>query len=82
MPIVTIKKKPICENAVLLVIRKIGYEWLESVHKFKYELITIMNEHEFPTYALEAQPENANSASMRKIYNHAQYLDKNIEMMQ
>ncbi|EEW2654944.1 prophage integrase IntS, partial [Escherichia coli] len=76
------KKKSICENAVLLVIKQIGYEGLESGHGFRHEFSTIMNEHEWPADAIEVQLAHANGGSVRGIYNHAQYLDKRREMMQ
>ncbi|MBN1086577.1 tyrosine-type recombinase/integrase [Erwinia aphidicola] len=76
------KKKSISENAVLLVIRQIGYEGLASGHGFRHQFSTIMNEHEWPADAIEKQLAHANSGSVRGIYNHAQYLDKRREMMQ
>ncbi|WZX61306.1 tyrosine-type recombinase/integrase [Salmonella enterica subsp. diarizonae serovar 58:r:z53] len=76
------KTKPISENAVLLVIRQIGYEGLASGHGFRHQFSTIMNEHEWPTDAIEKQLAHANSGSIRGIYNHAQYMDKRREMMQ
>lgn len=39
------KKKPISENAVLLVIRQIGYEGLASGHGFRHQFSTILNEN-------------------------------------
>lgn len=76
------KKKPISENTVLQVIKRIGYEGLESGHGFRHEFSTIMNENEWPADAIEAQLAHANGGSVRGIYNHAQYLDKRREMMQ
>lgn len=76
------KKKSISENAVLLVIRQIGYEGLASGHGFRHQFSTIMNEHEWPADAIEKQLAHANSGSIRGIYNHAQYIDKRKEMMQ
>lgn len=76
------KKKSISENAVLLVIRQIGYEGLASGHGFRHQFSTIMNEYEWPADAIEKQLAHANSGSVRGIYNHAQYLDKRREMMQ
>ena len=76
------KKKPISENAVLLVIRQIGYEGLASGHGFRHQFSTIMNEHGWPADAIEKQLAHANSGSIRGIYNHAQYMDKRTEMMQ
>lgn len=76
------KTKPISENAVLLVIRQIGYEGLASGHGFRHQFSTIMNEHEWPADAIEKQLAHANSGSIRGIYNHAQYMEKRREMMQ
>lgn len=76
------KTKPISDNAVLLVIRQIGYEGLASGHGFRHQFSTIMNEHEWPADAIEKQMAHANSGSIRGIYNHAQYMDKRREMMQ
>ncbi len=76
------KTKPISENAVLLVIRQIGYEGLASGHGFRHQFSTIMNEREWPADAIEKQLAHANSGSIRGIYNHAQYMDKRREMMQ
>ncbi|VTQ29022.1 Putative prophage CPS-53 integrase [Streptococcus pneumoniae] len=67
---------------MLLVIKQIGYEGLESGHGFRHEFSTIMNEHEWPADAIEVQLAHANGGSVRGIYNHAQYLDKRREMMQ
>lgn len=76
------KKKPISENAVLLVIRQIGYEGLASGHGFRHQFSTIMNEHGWPADAIEVQLAHATGGSVRGIYNHAQYLEKRREMMQ
>lgn len=76
------KNKSISENAVLLVIRQIGYEGLASGHGFRHQFSTIMNEHGWPSDAIEKQLAHANSGSIRGIYNHAQYMDKRREMMQ
>lgn len=76
------KGKPISENAVLLVIRQIGYEGLASGHGFRHQFSTILNEHSWPKDAIERQLAHADGNSIRGIYNHAQYLDKRKEMMQ
>ncbi|MBN7122915.1 integrase [Erwinia billingiae] len=76
------KKKSISENAVLLVIRQIGYEGMASGHGFRHQFSTIMNEHEWPHDAIERQLAHSDSGSIRGIYNHAQYLEKRREMMQ
>ncbi|KHS49829.1 tyrosine-type recombinase/integrase [Hafnia paralvei] len=76
------KGKSISENAVLLVIRQIGYEGLASGHGFRHQFSTILNEHEWPSEAIERQLAHTDKHSVRGIYNHAQYLEKRREMMQ
>lgn len=76
------KKKSISENAVLLVIRQIGYEGLASGHGFRHQFSTILNEHGWPHDAIERQLAHVDRNNIRGIYNHAQYLDKRREMMQ
>lgn len=76
------KKKPISENAVLLVIRQIGYDGLASGHGFRHQFSTVMNENEWPHDAIERQLAHIDSGSIRGVYNHAQYLEKRKEMMQ
>ena len=76
------KKKSISENAVLLVIRQIGYEGLASGHGFRHQFSTILNEHGWPQDAIERQLAHVDRNNIRGIYNHAQYLEKRREMMQ
>ncbi|HBA3988851.1 TPA: tyrosine-type recombinase/integrase [Escherichia coli] len=76
------KKKSISENAVLLVIRQIGYEGMASGHGFRHQFSTVMNEHGWPKDAIERQLAHVDSASIRGIYNHAQYMETRREMMQ
>ncbi|MBS6056889.1 MAG: tyrosine-type recombinase/integrase [Pantoea sp.] len=76
------KKKSISENAVLLVIRQIGYEGLASGHGFRHQFSTILNEHGWPHDAIERQLAHVDRNNIRGIYNHAQYLEKRREMMQ
>ncbi|WFQ79870.1 tyrosine-type recombinase/integrase [Xenorhabdus sp. SF857] len=49
------RKKSISENAVLLVIRRIGYDGLASGHGFRHQFSTILNEHEFNHDVIEKQ---------------------------
>lgn len=76
------KNKSISENAVLLVIRQIGYEGLASGHGFRHQFSTILNEHGWPHDAIERQLAHVDRNNIRGIYNHAQYLDKRRELMQ
>jgi len=76
------KKKSLSENAVLLVIRQIGYEGLASGHGFRHQFSTILNEHGWPHDAIERQLAHVDRNNIRGIYNHAQYMEKRREMMQ
>ena len=75
-------EKPISENAVLLVIRQIGYEGLASGHGFRHTFSTVLNEYGWPADAVERQLAHTERDVVRGVYNHAQYLDKRREMMQ
>ncbi|PHM49843.1 tyrosine-type recombinase/integrase [Xenorhabdus miraniensis] len=76
------RKKPISENSVLLVIRRIGYDGLASGHGFRHQFSTILNEHEFNHDVIEKQLAHVVGNKTRGVYNHAQYLDQRREMMQ
>ena len=78
----TDQKKPISENTVLGVIRRIGYEGQTSGHGFRHQFSTVMNEMHWNSDAIEAQLAHVNSQGTRGIYNHAQYLNNRREMMQ
>ncbi|MCG7388735.1 tyrosine-type recombinase/integrase [Pantoea sp. ACRSB] len=76
------KSKSISENAVLLVIRQIGYEGLASGHGFRHQFSTILNEHGWSSDAIERQLAHVDKNNIRGVYNHAQYMDTRREMMQ
>ncbi|AOE41224.1 integrase [Pantoea agglomerans] len=75
------QQQPIRENAILVLIRNIGYEGIATGHGFRHQFSTILNENGWPYDAIERQLAHA-TKSIRGIYNHAQYLDKRREMMQ
>ncbi len=72
----------ISENAVITVIKQIGYAGRASGHGFRHQFSTVMNEHEWSHDAIERQLAHVDKNSIRGVYNHAQYLDKRREMMQ
>lgn len=76
------KKKPISENTILGVIRRIGYEGRASGHGFRHQFSTVLNEHHWNVDAIEAQLAHVNSSGTRGVYNHARYLETRREMMQ
>lgn len=76
------KNKPISENSILGVIRRIGFDGRASGHGFRHQMSTILNEHGFDSDLIERQLAHVDRNKVRGIYNHAQYLDKRREMMQ
>ncbi|EJQ2008178.1 tyrosine-type recombinase/integrase [Cronobacter sakazakii] len=75
------RKNPISENAVLGVIRNIGYEGQTSGHGFRHQFSTVLNEKHWNHDAIEMQLAHV-SGGTRSVYNHAAYLDTRREMMQ
>ncbi|BBV04032.1 tyrosine-type recombinase/integrase [Providencia rettgeri] len=76
------KRKPISENAVLLVIRQIGFDGIASGHGFRHQFSTILNENGFDRDLIERQLAHVDRNAIRGIYNHAEYLDQRRKMMQ
>lgn len=76
------KNKPISENSILGVIRRIGFEGRASGHGFRHQMSTILNEHGFDSDLIERQLAHVDRNKIRGIYNHAQYLEKRRDMMQ
>ncbi|TCW00377.1 tyrosine-type recombinase/integrase [Biostraticola tofi] len=74
--------KPISENSILGVIRRIGFDGRASGHGFRHQISTILNEHGFEPDLIERQLAHVDRNKVRGIYNHAQYLDRRREMMQ
>ncbi|HHR7487744.1 TPA: tyrosine-type recombinase/integrase [Salmonella enterica subsp. enterica] len=75
------RKKPISENAVLGVIRGIGYEGQTCGHGFRHQFSTVLNEKHWNSDAIEMQMAHV-SGGTRSVYNHAAYLATRREMMQ
>ncbi|SFN13457.1 Integrase [Izhakiella capsodis] len=78
----TDKNKPISENTILGVIRRIGYQGQASGHGFRHQFSTVLNENNWNVDAIEAQLAHVNSAGTRGVYNHAKYMDTRKKMMQ
>ena len=78
----TDQKKPISENTILGVIRRVGYEGQTSGHGFRHQFSTVLNEKHWNSDAIEAQLAHVNSQGTRGVYNHAAYLETRTEMMQ
>lgn len=67
---------------MLDAIQTVEYEGQTSGHGFRLQFNTVMNELHWNSDAIEAQLAHVNSQGTQGIYNHAQYLNNRIEMMQ
>lgn len=76
------KNKPISENTVLGVIRRVGFDGRASGHGFRHQMSTILNENGFNADLIELQLAHVDRNRIRGIYNHAQRLPERAEMMQ
>ncbi len=75
-------KKPMCENAILYSLHRMGYKGKATGHGFRATASTILNEMQFPSDAIERQLAHGERDKVRAAYNKALYLDKRTEMMQ
>lgn len=76
------QNKPISENTILGLIRRIGYDGIASEHGFRHQMSTILNENRFDPDLIERQLEHVDKNKIRGIYNHAQYLPERRKMLQ
>ena len=78
------KNKPIHFNTLNLIIRKMGYTKNElSSHGLRSTFSTILNESGlFQSNWIEAQLSHTDKNKTRASYNHAEYFNQRIEMMQ
>lgn len=70
------------ENTILYALYRMGYHGKSTGHGFRATASTILNEHGFKPDVIERQLAHAERNSVRKAYNHAQYLPERREMMQ
>ena len=78
------KNKPIHFNTLNLIIRKMGYRKNElSSHGLRSTFSTILNESGlFQSNWIEAQLSHTDKNKTRASYNHAEYFNQRVEMMQ
>ncbi|OIV47544.1 integrase [Sodalis sp. TME1] len=76
------QNKPISENTILGLIRRIGYDGIASGHGFRHQMSTILNENRFDPDLIERQLAHVDKNKIRGIYNHAQYLPERRKMLQ
>ncbi len=76
------KQSFMSENTMLYAVYRMGYHKRATIHGFRSVASTILNEHSFPTDAIERQLAHSERDSIRASYNYAQYLPERRKMMQ
>lgn len=75
--------RPMSENGVRIALRSMGYTNEDMcAHGFRAMASTTLNEHGWPVDAIERQLAHVERNTVRKAYNHAEYLPQRREMMQ
>lgn len=75
--------RPMSENTVLAVLRRLGYGVGEMTgHGFRAMASTILNEQGWPPDVIERQLAHGERNKVRAAYNHAEYLPERRRMMQ
>lgn len=74
--------KPMSSNAILCVIRTMGYNGKMTGHGFRGLASTTLHEQGYQHDAIEIQLAHRVGNAVSQAYNHAQYLDYRIKMMQ
>ncbi|GKJ99803.1 hypothetical protein NUBL21985_36370 [Klebsiella pneumoniae] len=75
-------KKPMSDMALTVLVRRIGYAGRVTGHGFRHTMSTILHEEGFNTAWIETQLAHVDKNAIRGTYNHAQYLDGRLEMIQ
>lgn len=75
-------RKIMSENTLLKAIEILGYKKKTTAHGFRSTASTILNEHQFRPDAIERQLAHCERNTVRKAYNHAEYIVERAEMMQ
>lgn len=75
-------RKTMSEASINQVFKRIGYTGKVTGHGFRHTMSTILHEEGFNTAWIETQLAHVDKNAIRGTYNHAQYLDGRLEMMQ
>ncbi|BFT63214.1 integrase arm-type DNA-binding domain-containing protein [Pseudomonas moorei] len=73
---------PISDGTVNMALRRMGYEGRLTGHGIRATISTALNEMGYNEDWIEAQLSHAGSSKIRKVYNHAEYVDQRRGMMQ
>jgi len=74
-------KKHMNSQSVNNALKKLGYKGKIVSHGFKSMASTLLNEHGFRYDVIEKQLAHEEKNTVRKAYNHAQYIKERTEMM-
>ena len=64
------------------MIELLGYKGRATGHGFRHTMSTILYEQGFDSAWIELQLAHVDKNNIRGTYNHAQYLDKRLKMLQ
>lgn len=76
------KEKHISNGAVLMALRRMGYQGRMTGHGFRALASTILNEKNYPPDVIERQLAHEDEDKIRSAYNRAEYLLERKKMMQ
>ena len=76
------RTKPISKESISQVIELLGYKGRATGHGFRHTMSTILHEQGFDSAWIEMQLAHVDKNSIRGTYNHAQYLEKRLKMLQ
>ena len=76
------KSKHISNGAVLMALRRMGYQGRMTGHGFRTLASTILNEKGYPPDVIERQLAHEDNDKIRSAYNRAEYLLERKKMMQ
>ena len=76
------KSKHISNGAVLMALRRMGYQGRMTGHGFRSLASTLLNERRYSSDVIERQLAHEENNRIRAAYNHAEYLLERKKMMQ
>lgn len=75
--------RPITEEGLLAGLRSLGYEkGTMTIHGFRHTASTLLHELKYNSDYIEKQLAHEESKSVKATYNHAEYLEERIKLMQ
>lgn len=75
--------RPITEEGLLAGLRSLGYEKGKmTIHGFRHTASTLLHELKYNSDYIEKQLAHEENKSVKATYNHAEYLEERIKLMQ